>query len=75
MITYGRSIEWNKGSGRTRLEVSECPSREEAFRSVLDWALDSGWRAPRWWQFWRWDEAFWQWTPEERAIARNAAAR
>jgi hypothetical protein len=53
MTTYGQIIEWNCGH---RLEVGGFPTHKEAFETAIRLAKESGWTAPKWWQFWRWNE-------------------
>jgi len=52
MITHGQSIKWDGGS----VSVSGCKSSRDARRIALRMAIKSGWRPPRWWECWRWNE-------------------
>jgi hypothetical protein len=35
--------------------------RSETFQDAKEkawkWAMDSGWEAPKWWQWWRWEDS------------------
>lgn len=44
---YGQAIEWDGN----RISVNGFDSREEAERTVVQMAVNSGWTPRRWWQF------------------------
>lgn len=60
MTRYGYTIEWTTLEGRQAVTVTDCSTAMEAFEETYRLALKSGWRPPRWWQFWRWGDM----TPE-----------
>lgn len=69
MTTYGYDFSWTSDSGETRITGQGFPTveeRDEAFRKALD---AFGYRAPRWWEYWRWGEH--QPGPHDRYAARN----
>jgi hypothetical protein len=72
MATYGRSIEWHMSGALQRFSVEGHETPEAAFQDVLAWVIKHKWTPPRWWQFWRWNESYWNWDKEERKIARGA---
>jgi hypothetical protein len=45
-----------KSLGCTTYQVLHASSREDGLEEIYRMALRDGWRAPRWWQFWRWLE-------------------
>lgn len=51
-VYYGQGIAWEGGS----VSVAGCKTRREARKIALRMAIKSGWRPPRWWEFWRWSE-------------------
>jgi hypothetical protein len=56
-MTYGRTIRWTDFDGtKHELSVGDCASIQEATQAVIDMAKKSGWRPPRWWEFWRWGD-------------------
>ena len=62
-ITYGQAIAWTgPGGTRNKVEVTGCASAEEALSGARKMAFDQGYKAPRWWQFWRRGEpkSWWQ---------------
>lgn len=46
--TYGQTVYLSDGS----VSVSGSRSPEEATERAVHMAISSGWRAPRWWEFW-----------------------
>ena len=56
-MKYGAWFEWYPRLGeRQFLEVSECDTLQEAIDGVRQFAINSGYTPPRWWQLWRWGE-------------------
>ena len=51
-MRYGFIIRTSDGS----CTVSKCETRKEAVKSCLDFAIASGWKPPKWWEFWRYNE-------------------
>lgn len=51
MALYGYKIVWDKGE--SSVEISGCPSPEEAYERCVQMALVCGWTAPKWWQVWK----------------------
>lgn len=62
MFTYGAYHVWN--DGRDRVEVSGCASQEVAFDSIARMLRRDGWKLPKWWHFWRWNESTPDWLKE-----------
>ena len=58
MASYGKSIKWqDRWSGPVMTVTADgCDTMEEAERQAIALALERGWTAPKWWQFWRWNE-------------------
>lgn len=70
MIRYGQSIRWTSLDGSvTEIAVSDCDSAKEARQKAIEFAEASGWRPPRWYEFWRWRDTR---IPEDDEIDRAA---
>lgn len=51
---YGFAVVRTRfGGGVEKFEVNGCSSSEEAVSKAYKWADESGWKPPRWWQWWR----------------------
>jgi len=48
MITYGQKLYLANGG----VEVSGCPTPEDATYEVVSVAISSGDHPPKWWQYW-----------------------
>lgn len=56
-VSYGQSIHWTDFDGTVReVAVDHHSSPNEARRAVIALAAKQGWTAPKWWQFWRWND-------------------
>lgn len=54
-VIYGKAVEWTLSCGaKMRVSVNGCWTAEEANEKAWKMADESGWTAPRWWQWWRW---------------------
>lgn len=53
--TYGQSVVWTDfgGSSKQTLTVSGCKTLGDAKWKAFHAARQTGWRPPRWWQWWR----------------------
>jgi hypothetical protein len=56
VATYGQKIIWNTLNGRQSVSIEGCATWEEARSEALQMAKGSGWKPPRWWQWWRWGD-------------------
>ncbi len=54
--SYGCSFSWHRNGGVETYSVSGCASRREAESAILRYLEEAGYRPPRWWEYWRWDE-------------------
>lgn len=56
-MTYGQNITYTDFWGnKTTFGVDGCDTPEEAIAQALELARDDGWTAPKWWQWWRWED-------------------
>lgn len=56
-IEYGQRVVWSDLSGNVvAVEASGCSTPQEALHEAIASAKAMGWKPPRWWQWWRWDE-------------------
>ena len=44
------------GGGKEEFESGGCDTPGEAVMKAYQWAYESGWQPPRWWQWWRWGD-------------------
>jgi hypothetical protein len=72
-MKYRRTIEWRDKFGPNSLTSQDYADERDALADVVARALIDGWTIPQWWQCWRWNESYWQWSPQEREAARDAA--
>ena len=69
MMSYGAYHVWD--NGMSRLEISNCPTPADAYDKVAKALYENGWRLPKWWQFWRWDERVPAWLRERTVNPSN----
>lgn len=57
MVTYGYCVAWTSRDGGTEsVSVEGCTTPEDARRQAMEAAIGLGWTAPRFWQWWRWND-------------------
>lgn len=54
MIEYGYTVRWDGGN---TVSATGCTSIEEAKEKAWQFAIALGYKPPKWWQFWRYNEA------------------
>jgi hypothetical protein len=75
-MRYGKTIAWHTPfhMGCCTVSYMDCATREEAHRLAIEAAINEGWTPPRWWQWWRWGEAWWKWDGVDKQLAHAMAA-
>ena len=57
MTTFEQEVHWTDREGAvTRIYSKGHPTLKEAQTSAKEMAEQLGWKAPRWWQWWRWGD-------------------
>lgn len=53
---HKKTITWTAGGKKREISAGWFLDHDEANRESWKLAHAAGWTAPRWWQWWRWDD-------------------